>query len=93
MQYTVGPVVLVRFGHKDNKMGLMHHDDSNLAREFYKFCERENLINVGGGASGPSMHVGFYTSSIKDDKRDVDDLYFLITKWLDEHGATAKQEW
>ena len=90
MHYTVGPVIAVRLNHKDNGDGILHND-KGLVAEFLKFCEREELINVGGGTTGPGIHTGHYTS-IKGD-RDVDDLYFLITKWLDEHGVTAKQEW
>ncbi len=98
MQYTVGTVVFVRFRHKDNQVGIMHHDDSNLLPKFRKFCERLNITSVGGGVSGPSTHMGYYTFIAEEPTIDgkpatVEDLAAKIIEWFEENGATAKQEY
>ena len=98
MQYTVGTVVFVRVRHKDNKMGVMHVDDSKLLPRFRVFCDALGILNVGGGVMGPSTHVGHYTfiadePTIDGKPATTEDLAAKIIEWFDENGATAKQEY
>jgi len=93
MQYTVGPLVFVRLRHKDNEPPVVYcGDDGGLIKAFRAFCEKEGLICVGNGSSGPGILTGYYTY-IEPTNEPVERLSERIQTWLDEIGATAKQEW